>query len=353
MKRALRFLLLAGLIALSAPGLLATAVYLRANGVTFAGLALASAMTLWLSLVAGLLVLRVRKVALVLAALSTALGSSFVIARLARTGPPSRVELCFDDHCGASAWWARIPPEREAARAGLYLSGLRGSMRGAELATFDRLLDVEYAKLGGVCWVNQPNALLLRSTPKGVWYHRSIPHGGGKRPVLVFLHGFGGQLTPYLRMLVESELGREFIVIAPTLDNLGAWWSPNGAAVVERVLQYLPPEADPSRVYLVGLSNGGVGATRLATLPRLRSRIHGAVLVSGVGDAAATPDGTRFLILSGVKDPRFHWAWVQQLAGQLRSGGADVTLEGYEADHFLFLTHPLWTQRARKWLDEN
>ena len=275
-------------------------------------------------------------------------GITFVIVQLVRPGS-SEVSACVNAECSPrGALWQRVIDEREATRAGLMLSAHLGAMRGKELRTFDALIDSEWRAMPEE-WRGLPNPLLMVSTPTRVESLRVRAQHEGKRPCILFLHGFGGLLSLYVHAMAEGTKG-EFDIVAPALDPLGGWWTERGQSVIEATLDSLPPDVD--RVYLVGLSNGGIGATEVLQHPKLAKRFAGVVLVSGVGDVsdftAAPP--TKVLLVSGSEDPRFTGTWVAQQVKSLRETGAQVTWASWPADHFLLLTHSKeWTSRFLAW----
>lgn len=331
----------------------AAAIYCWANGMTAGALVLSTLPVLG---TLGLFAKRasLRRRALSCSGLLVAIDLVWVGARIVRPGGEG-LRVCVNAQCdGRGAFWQRVPDEREAARAGLYVSALGGGVRGAEFRAFDALLDAEYARLPKT-WRGLPNALLMHSSLSRIESHQWVPPSARKVPCIVFLHGFGGALTAYLRAIVESDIGKRFVVVAPALDNAGVWSDQRGLDVVERlVVDQLPPEVDRSHVYLVGLSNGSVGATAMLLRPRLRALFKGAVLVSGVGevDPRIAIDGTRVLLIAGVRDPIFPYDWEKHQAEALRTAGAQVDLTGLDADHYLILTHaPEWTARFLEWED--
>ena len=85
------------------------------------------------------------------------------------------------------------------------------------------------------------------------------------------------------------------------------------------------------RIYLAGLSNGGIGASRLA--PRLRGLIHGLVLVSGAAPEAAR-GGVPALVVHGARDAMCPTSQARGYAS--RTGARFVALRG---GHFGLLTH--------------
>jgi predicted esterase len=340
--RLVRFLL--GLVALGALGVVGTlaVIYHWANGITPGSVALSSLAFVCAFALVGIGRSGLRKKAnLAIAVLLTG-QVAWVVARIARAGGQG-LQVCQAGTCdGRGQLWQRVPDERETARFGLYLSRLTGTMRGAEARHFDVLLDDRYPKLPDE-WRGLPNALLLGRGQRLQW----VPPGVTKAPCIVFLHGFGGELSLYLHAITSSELGR-FVVVAPVLDNFGIWWSARGMDLVSETLDTLPPEADRSNVILVGLSNGGIGVSAMLAQPNIRSRIAGAVLLSGAGrvHTAARLDGVHLLAISGKNDPRFPSDYVEKQAVALRAAGADVELLSLDADHFLILTHAAEWSRA-------
>jgi predicted esterase len=245
-----------------------------------------------------------------------------------------------------------VPDEGEAALAGLGLAGALGFIGGAERASLDALLRREYAALAASPrFAGLPAAPLVRAAGHAR-YLQWIPPGRDRAPCLVFLHGFGGQLTVYLRSLIESGLGDDFVVLAPFFEASGRWWSAEGEAIVRDLVERrLPAAADPGQVYLVGLSNGAIGAARLLQRPGLRGLFRGGVLLSGsAAPAAAELRGLELLILAGSDDPRFPIEGVRRDAAELEARGAEVALEALPADHFLILSHaPALAASVRAW----
>jgi polyhydroxybutyrate depolymerase len=128
------------------------------------------------------------------------------------------------------------------------------------------------------------------------------PPPGGRRPLLVFLHGLGGSgaealANPALRALAERG---GMVLVAPdgTLDRQGRrFWNAgpaccnfdgkavNDVARLEALINdWLErPDIDPARIYIVGFSNGGFMAHRLACF--MDDRLAAVVSISGAGRA--------------------------------------------------------------------
>jgi predicted esterase len=78
-------------------------------------------------------------------------------------------------------------------------------------------------------------------------------------PLIVCLHGAGFTGDSYLERW-QSRLGEKSILACPTVMG-GAWWTPGGEALVMAVIDDVRSKyhIDPDRVYLTGMSNGGIG----------------------------------------------------------------------------------------------
>jgi predicted esterase len=250
------------------------------------------------------------------------------------------VQFCENSRCvGKVGVLARVVGERETAMAGLYLSSARGDLSDDESGDLKTILEESYDNLDGdERFSGKPNALLVRSDDDEVRYLQWVP-GEGSWPCIVFLHGFGGMMTPYFRALVESELGQKAILLAPILDNTGAWWEEKGISLVKKLVEdNLPPGADRTRVYLMGLSNGAVGATVAGTVPELATRLRGFVLVSGIALLESDePVHSDFLVLQGLDDVRFDSGYIDEGVERLRTLGANVEYETFVSNHFMLL----------------
>ncbi|MEM9351862.1 MAG: prolyl oligopeptidase family serine peptidase [Planctomycetota bacterium] len=86
-------------------------------------------------------------------------------------------------------------------------------------------------------------------------------------PLIIFLHGKGEEGDdldmvkihgPYKKV---AEMGLDVVIAAPQAPA-EEWWDPDAtAALTEHLLKTLP--VDPDRVYVTGLSMGGLGTWRL------------------------------------------------------------------------------------------
>jgi len=78
-------------------------------------------------------------------------------------------------------------------------------------------------------------------------------------PLIVCLHGAGFEGDSYLDRW-KTRLGEKSLLLCPTI-GAGAWWSPQGEALVMAAVDAVMSKyrIDPERVFLTGMSNGGIG----------------------------------------------------------------------------------------------
>jgi dienelactone hydrolase len=268
-------------------------------------------------------------------ALSAALliSVSWCLGRGAIAHVPERWLVCEDDECSRRGpWWSRVLPEHASLDSGFLLSRVVARLSASELLSYSQAFAGPMSELPPV-----PNALVLTSSDATLRRLVVEPTGEGKLPCVVFLHGFGGLSSAYVRVLERALPG--VVIVAPALDVAARWDSERGHRVVERTLETLPARADRQRTVLVGLSNGAVFGARYAP------RFKGAVLVSGVGATGATK--VPVLVVAGDRDERIPIDLVRDLVLELREQGVAVELDVvHGADHALLFTHAEHWARA-------
>ena len=118
------------------------------------------------------------------------------------------------------------------------------------------------------------------------------------------------------------------LTVCPSVGWRGDWWSEDGDRTVPSTLDYLHGRG-VKRIYLAGLSNGAVGACRLAA--RLRSELRGLILIAGA-DPHAPDAGLPVLALQGNADERMSADLTIALTQRLGKRG---TFHEFDGDHLL------------------
>ena len=186
--------------------------------------------------------------------------------------------------------------------------------------------------------------------------------GGGGRPLLVFLHGYGGTPSDTLSPAFVSALrrlgDRAPVVVLPEGDV--GWWHDRkegkwGSYVLDEVIPAAVARsgADEDRVAIGGISMGGFGALDLGRLRKFCA-VGGhspAVFEPGSDDISFgfdnTADFTRHNLLGIVRrrSPYDAPVWIDVgtqddlrpaaslLARELRARGADVTFHVWPGNH--------------------
>ncbi len=195
--------------------------------------------------------------------------------------------------------------------------------------------------------------------------HRYVPGNAEGAPVLLLLHGTGGDENSLL------DFGRSLCPGAPLLSPRGpvlengmprffrrlaegVFDEPDLIRRTHELADFIGAAAaehgfDPRRVVAFGYSNGANIAA--ATLLLRPGTLAGAVLMRAMTPLtpAQPPDlaGVPVLLAAGRHDPLVSAANIENLAARLRDAGAGVTLRWSEAGHGL--TSPE-IAAARRWL---
>ena len=161
---------------------------------------------------------------------------------------------------------------------------------------------------------------------------------------IVFLHGFGGNFTLQCWLVAAAGDQIDAITICPSTSPSGNWWNSQGQSILQETLSYLR-QRGVERIYLAGLSNGGIGASRLAE--QLQQDIVGLILISGADPSAAITE-LPVLVLHGKYDERIPVSVMEQYAS---AAGSSATYRLFEGDHFLLLKEADQVQKAMiEWL---
>lgn len=179
-------------------------------------------------------------------------------------------------------------------------------------------------------------------------------------PAIVFLHGSAGNFKVYT--WVWSQLAEElgYAIIVPSF-GFGNWRGPGGESAVTKALADAQTvvQLDQNRIYLAGLSNGGLGVSLLAE--SAPERFRGLIFISPVMVTEQVDQpafqakwaGRPVLVLTGEADERIPLSYVTTRVENLAQGGVDVEYHTYPGeDHFLLFSQrePI-LQVISKWLN--
>jgi pimeloyl-ACP methyl ester carboxylesterase len=152
----------------------------------------------------------------------------------------------------------------------------------------------------------------------------------GARGALIFLHGFAGSFALPCWQIAQAASDAGYATYCPSVGWRGDWWSNEGERTLRKTVELARADGH-TRIFLAGLSNGGVGASWLA--PRMRGTFRGVILVSGASPDAP-PCGVRALVLHGASD-----AMASASAARAWAKDNDARYVGLRGGHFALLLH--------------
>lgn len=145
------------------------------------------------------------------------------------------------------------------------------------------------------------------------WYLRAEPPVGdriARRPVVVDLHGHAEGAIRHATSTRFAQLGATegFVTVTPQGSGMVARWhvvddSPDVRFLLDLIDRLaVQPDIDPGRIYLTGMSNGGVMATALAATRRAHIAAIGPVAGIWNAPVAALADMVPAVIVHGTDD---------------------------------------------------
>ena len=158
----------------------------------------------------------------------------------------------------------------------------------------------------------------------------AAPSTGKSETGILFLHGFGGNFTLQCWLIAKAANRIGAVTLCPSTDPSGQWWKQQGTAILQESLDYLH-RLGVKRIYLAGLSNGGIGASRLAG--RFQGDLAGLILISGA-DPYAEITPLPVLVIHGQSDERIPASIAGDYAEASKPNSTYLLLDG---DHFVLL----------------
>jgi len=246
-------------------------------------------------------------------------------------------------------WLDRIVPERDVALGGSTLLLITGQLENPERGLLDSLRD-GYARMRlaeGPVPSSTISTFMFGQTPEDHTVHRVVPSGRFNPPeaVVLFLHGFIGNVTLECWQVAQAANPVGLDVICPSTEWRARWAEPDGRAIVDLTIARLRSEG-VQRIYLAGLSAGAIGASRLVS----RLDVEGLVLISGAS-SQANPARIPTIVLTGDRDTMTPPAPARAYARRLGRDARYVEVE--DAGHWMILSHhERVTDELRRWFAE-
>lgn len=251
-------------------------------------------------------------------------------------------------HSRGSIW--SLLPETDQIKLGVVLSPL-----------FDPVIDSQQARR--IWSITEPNLQEMEARPE----YRELPSvrnyawaewtGGAfdvghvyqyvppnlrspRPPVLIFLHGYGGNFKCFLWVWRKFADRHGYVVLCPSF-GFGNWYQSGGVDAIEKVRHYSIEtlNADPDRIYLAGLSNGGFGVSAAGTA--YPDHYAGLIYISPAMSrrVSGKSKGPPVLVIHGRRDDRISIGFIEECVHEWIRQGAAVTFKIYpDEDHFLFFS---------------
>ncbi|MCA9585348.1 MAG: hypothetical protein KC657_08325 [Myxococcales bacterium] len=253
-----------------------------------------------------------------------------VAARWLTAGAGESVSMRRSNGDGGARLVDRLFDEGAVATAGARVLVTAGALRDPEAADLPPALAAAYRKmraregdapspvLSTFLGLDRPASfeLLVVSPPRP------------PRAALIFLHGFAGSFDLPCWQLGAALEDDDVEVYCPSEGVRGDWTSRAGRETLARTRAIVDARGLDT-VFLAGLSNGGIGASRLVA----SGRYAGLVLISGV-DPSAPPPRVPTLVVHGARDTMTSAPLARGWAA--RVGARWVSLD---SGHFAMLLH--------------
>ncbi|MEK7279975.1 MAG: alpha/beta hydrolase-fold protein [Nitrospirota bacterium] len=170
-------------------------------------------------------------------------------------------------------------------------------------------------------------------------YALYVPEGYSSQiayPLIVCLHGAGFDGNRYLERW-SARLGESYIVLCPSVEG-GTWWTDEAASQVISLIEDVKERynIDTNRIFLTGMSNGGVGALRIGIY--FPDRFAGVAPMAGAMPVEAMPflknlKNTPVYIIHGSKDQVMPVEYSRKISNRLQDLGYDVVYKEHDMVH--------------------
>lgn len=155
-------------------------------------------------------------------------------------------------------------------------------------------------------------------------------------PLIVCLHGAGFSGDTYLERW-QSRLGGKVLLACPTIEN-GAWWTPEAETLILEVIDSVQSKyrIDPNRIFLTGMSNGGIGAYMIGMFHADRFAAI-SPMAGGIPDEIfpflKNLTSTGIYIIHGAKDEVMPVTLSRKASDYLKEAGIRYTYKEHTLEH--------------------
>jgi pimeloyl-ACP methyl ester carboxylesterase len=245
----------------------------------------------------------------------------------------------------------RLVEERDGTLLAAHALLLSGRLPRSDTRDFIPALEASFARMReaeGPVATPAIATWLGRQSPESFDTLVLPPEGAGATGVaVVMLHGYAGNFAVYCWEMARAARAISALTVCPSVGPAGDWWSRQGEETLERTYAWLARRGI-RRVYLGGLSNGGVGANVLAgRVAHPGLELRGLVLISG-GSTKAPPPRVPVLLVEGRHDSMMPARLMREVAHR---AGRLATYVEVDSGHFAFLDrHETCEKAIASWL---
>ncbi|WP_233277983.1 alpha/beta hydrolase [Myxococcus stipitatus] len=246
---------------------------------------------------------------------------------------------------GRSHWVNRLVAERDGTLFAAHVLVLTRFLPRSDSKEFLAALETAFERLEVSNGVSTPavSTYLGMQSPAG-FDAVVIPARGKAAPevAVVFLHGYAGNFAVYCWQMAQAAWAIDALTVCPSVGPSGAWWGRDGARTLDATLDWVASQGI-RRIYLAGLSNGGVGASLLVSdVAHPRVTLSGLVLISGASSKAPIPR-VPTLVVQGRYDTMMPTHDMRAYAASVGHAASYVEVD---SGHFAFLDRRDACERA-------
>lgn len=253
---------------------------------------------------------------------------------------------------------ANLVPELDQQILGSYLFGildpnLSWDQAGELRKDFKRVYgetarDADLSPLPSVLGFGYREMIGLKPKPGNLFVY--VPKGDQPKPAIVFLHGSLGNFKGYWKQWKTFADEQGIAIVAPTF-GAGNWEKDGGLQAVDHAREFCEkhPLIDGKKLFLTGLSNGGIGVTHAGGAKP--TAWQGLIFISPVLRKSAVETeafangwgGRKALVITGEMDKRTTASYVRTSVESMVEYNMKVDAH-YLADQDHFLIFSDWPQ---------